>query len=82
VAERLPAQAALGRAVRRWRESRGLSQEELGYRAQLHRTFIGALERGERNVTIATMVKVANATEMTLSELARRVEEEQDSADG
>jgi transcriptional regulator with XRE-family HTH domain len=77
VAERLSASIALGRVVRRWRVERGLSQEELGYRVRLHRTFVGAMERGERNVTLGTVEKLLDGTGMTLSELAELVEREQ-----
>jgi transcriptional regulator with XRE-family HTH domain len=49
-----------------WRERRrsGLSQEELGFRAGLHRTEVGLLERGERIPRIDTLVKVAAALEV------------------
>lgn len=43
------------------RKSQGISQEELGSRLSLHRTYIGMVERGERNPTIRTLYKVAKA---------------------
>jgi ribosome-binding protein aMBF1 (putative translation factor) len=42
---------ALGRAVRELRARRGVSQEELGFRGNLHRNYVGAIERGEINPT-------------------------------
>lgn len=51
----------LGRSVRRRRKALGLSQEELAERADLHWTYIGGIERGERNVGLLNIVKVARA---------------------
>ena len=50
--------------VRRLRTERGLSQEELGEAAGVHRTYIGMLERGEKNVTIYNIERVARALEV------------------
>jgi transcriptional regulator with XRE-family HTH domain len=52
---------AFGRNMQRLRRRTGLSQEALGFRASLHRTEIGLLERGERIPRIDTLVKVAAA---------------------
>ena len=54
-------QQAFGRAVRRRREALGISQEELADRADLHRTYIGDVERGERNISLVNIVKLAKA---------------------
>lgn len=54
-------QQAFGRAVRRRREALGISQEELADRAGLHRTYIGDVERGERNISLVNIVKLARA---------------------
>lgn len=67
--KRPPGHVAFGQAVRQLRRERGLSQEALGYAAGLHRNYIGGVERGELNPTLATMQKIAAAFEMTTSEL-------------
>ena len=51
----------LGRSVRRRRKALGLSQEELAEIADLRWTYIGGIERGERNVGLLNIVKVARA---------------------
>jgi transcriptional regulator with XRE-family HTH domain len=51
----------LARNLRRLREKRGLSQETAAEKCGLHRTYIGAIERGERNVTLSTLQEIARA---------------------
>jgi len=51
----------LGARVRQLRTERRWSQEELADRAQLHRTYIGGIERGERNVSLLNIVRIATA---------------------
>jgi transcriptional regulator with XRE-family HTH domain len=51
----------LGQAISTLRLKLGISQEELAYRARLHRTYIGAVERAERNVTIVSLYRIASA---------------------
>lgn len=46
---------ALGATLRSYREARGLSQEQLGFRADLHRNYIGSAERGERNIAFEAL---------------------------
>jgi len=58
-----------GRNLRAARKRAGLSQEEAGIRASLHRTEIGLLERGERVPRIDTAIKLAGALGVQLSEL-------------
>jgi transcriptional regulator with XRE-family HTH domain len=63
-----------GRNLNRARKRAGLSQEELGIRATLHRTEIGLLERGERLPRIDTVIKVAGALSIAPAELIRDIE--------
>ena len=61
----------LGTLVRSERITKGLSQEKLSEVAQLHRTYIGAVERGERNISIINLAKIANALEVDLCALTK-----------
>jgi transcriptional regulator with XRE-family HTH domain len=51
----------IGLNIRRIREKQGLSQEELGAIADLHRAYIGQIERGEKNIGLQNLEKIANA---------------------
>jgi ribosome-binding protein aMBF1 (putative translation factor) len=51
----------LGTKVRKFRAEQGLSQEELGEKAGLHRTYIGSIERSERNVSLLNIQRIAKA---------------------
>jgi transcriptional regulator with XRE-family HTH domain len=51
----------VGRRLRELREKKGWSQEELGFQARLHRNYIGGIERGERNVGLVNIAKLARA---------------------
>jgi transcriptional regulator with XRE-family HTH domain len=62
-----------GRNLARARKRAGLSQEEVGYRASLHRTEIGLLERGERTPRIDTALKLAGAVEVGLDQLVEGI---------
>lgn len=64
-----PAHIALGQAVRQLRERRDLSQEALAHASGLHRTYVGGIERGEQNPTFSSLVQMANALDVKLSEL-------------
>ncbi len=63
------AAARLGDRVREQREALGLTQEALAERAGIHDRSVGVVERGESNVTLATLVALAAALEMPLSAL-------------
>ena len=58
-----------GARVRELRVEREWSQEDLGNRAGIHRTYIGAVERGEQNVSLTNIVRIARAFDLTLAEL-------------
>jgi transcriptional regulator with XRE-family HTH domain len=66
----------LGKAVKYRRKELEISQEELAERADLHRTYISDLERGKRNVSIEDIEKLANALNLSISELLQRVDEQ------
>ena len=59
----------LGRQLRKHRERTGKSQDALANESGLHRTYIGAVERGERNPTIVTLARYAAGLGLTVAEL-------------
>ncbi len=59
----------LGKKLRELRHKASLSQEELGFRAKLHRTYIGSIERGEQNISIDNIHKLAKALKVDPKEL-------------
>ena len=69
MAERSAAHAAFGRAIRELRQVRGISQEQLGFGSGLHRTYVGGIERGERNPSLANILRIAEALGVSPSEL-------------
>lgn len=58
-----------GDNLRRRRRALGISQEELAEKAGLHRTYVGSVERGERNVSIDNMERLAAAIDSTIQRL-------------
>jgi transcriptional regulator with XRE-family HTH domain len=58
-----------GKRIRQLRTDRNLSQEELSFLTGFHRTYIGMIERGERNISLANLGVFAKVFQMTLSEL-------------
>ncbi|WP_288790834.1 helix-turn-helix transcriptional regulator [uncultured Elizabethkingia sp.] len=58
-----------GNKVRECRLEKGYSQEELAFKANLHRTYIGMIERAEKNITLLNIEKIANALEININEL-------------
>lgn len=57
-----------GIKVRDLRKQRSLSQEELADKAGLHRTYIGMIERAEKNITLINIEKIANALEVSIKD--------------
>lgn len=66
------ANQALGQAIRATRLERGLAQEALAARAGIDRSYFGAIERGEFNVTLDTIAKIATALATKPSQLLTR----------
>ncbi|MEK6674112.1 MAG: helix-turn-helix transcriptional regulator [Planctomycetota bacterium] len=61
----------LGENLRRVREQRGWSQEELAFKAGVHRTYVGGVERGEYNVTVLTLRKFTKTLGITVQDALR-----------
>lgn len=59
----------VGFNIRRIREERGLSQEELAALAGLHRAYVGQIERGEKNIGLKNLQKIAKALEVNIEDL-------------
>ena len=66
---KIPVKSLFGKALRILREERGYSQEELAERAGLHRNYVGGVERGERNVALENIVKLARALSVRTKDL-------------
>ncbi len=60
-----PTRKQFGRRLRELRKKAGLSQEELGFRAKVHRTYVGSVERGEQNISVDNVHKLAKALKIS-----------------
>ena len=60
-----------GKRVREIRKSKNLSQEDLADKANLHRTYIGMIERAEKNITLINIQKIVNALGVTIEQFFR-----------
>jgi ribosome-binding protein aMBF1 (putative translation factor) len=58
-----------GLAIKYWRQKSGISQEELAWRAQLHRTYVSGIETGDRNLSLQSIEKLALALHLSFSTL-------------
>ena len=76
MAARSPNHVAFGRTIRRFRVQRGLSQEGLGLRSGIDRSYMGGVERGERNVSLTNILRIADALEVPAAELFAALEDE------
>lgn len=68
----------VGKRLRSYRQAQNLSQERLAELAGLHPTYIGQVERGEKNLTIESLEKIASALQVSLSSVFELVEERHD----
>jgi transcriptional regulator with XRE-family HTH domain len=75
MAPRTEPQPGLGRAIKQLRTERGLSQEEIGLRAEIHPTWISHIESGRNNPAWGSVRRIAAALGVPLSELAALAEE-------
>jgi transcriptional regulator with XRE-family HTH domain len=65
----------LGKRVHDLRAAKGWSQEEFAHVSGLHRTYIGQIERGEKNISFGNLVKISGVLGVTLSELLSGLED-------
>lgn len=63
------AQKKLGSVIRERRRASGISQEAFATEVGIHRTYIGAVERGERNVSLANILRIARALHVSAAQL-------------
>lgn len=66
-------QEKLGKRIAALRKERGFSQEEFAHECGFHRSYMGAVERGEKNLTIATISKIAKTLKLSLSQLLKDI---------
>lgn len=65
---------ALGHVIRRRRRVLGYSQETFADEVGLHRTYVGSVERGERNLSLTNLIRIANSLQMSPSVLLAEAE--------
>jgi transcriptional regulator with XRE-family HTH domain len=63
---------ALGRAIRETRKAKDISQEKLALLADMDRSYVGRVERGDNNAALLTLVRIAKALELSVSQLMRK----------
>lgn len=66
-----PALLALGEAIRRVRLSKDISQEKLALLAEVDRSYVGRVERGDNNVAVLTLARLANALDISIAQLMK-----------
>ena len=67
-------QIAFGKALRAHRERAGISQESLADRAGIHRTYVGDVERGKRNLGLVNMQRLADALGVSLTQIVKEMQ--------
>ncbi len=65
-----------GQQIKKHRIKKGFSQEALAHESDLDRTYIGGVERGERNVSLINIIKIAKALDIPAAKLLNKIEEE------
>jgi len=63
----------LGDQIRELRKAKGLSQEQLALQAEVDRSYVGGIERGERNVSFLTLVKIADCLECDVAKFTKGI---------
>ncbi len=66
-------QKKLGKKIAELRRKRGFSQEDFAHECQFHRSYMGALERGEKNVTIQILIRLTKTLKISLAELFKGI---------
>lgn len=66
----------LGEAIAKLRKTRGFSQEELGFQAGIHRTYVSQIERGIKSPTLAIILKLSQALGCSANRLVSKVEQQ------
>jgi len=64
-----PSLVKIGKKIRELRKARGFSQEAFAYEVGLDRTYMGSVERGERNIAVMNLIKIAKALRVEMGEL-------------
>ena len=64
-----PTRKQLAKKLKAFRKKAGISQEELGFKSGLHRTYIGSIERAEQNISVDNIHKIAKALKIPVEEL-------------
>ena len=67
------AQKKLGKKIAELRKKRGFSQEDFAHECGFHRSYMGAVERGEKNITIQMLVRIAKTLKISLAELFKGI---------
>jgi transcriptional regulator with XRE-family HTH domain len=63
----------VGKRIKEIREKKSISQKDLSFSADLDRSYIASVESGQRNISIVNLEKIANALDVTLSELFKGI---------
>jgi len=71
VPKKIPDCVEFGKTIRKLRSEQGYSQEAFARKAGIHRTYLGGLERGERNPTLRTIGKIAKELGLSIEDLFR-----------